>query len=214
MATVIGILQVKGGVGRSTLATNLAGELAKRGKQTALVDADMPQGTAASWYVVRKEAGLVAHLDLSMAQNHRELVAAITTHDKADYIVIDAPPRLAESSRVIAAAADLLLIPVGPTYAEVWATSDLKPILQAAGSLRPVTARLLWTRHRPHVALAQEVTQTAEKTLGLKALRATLGFRVAYQEALGNGRTVTEMGDPVAREEFDAVVTEALRLMR
>ena len=32
MAKVFGIIQVKGGAGRSTIATNLAGELAKKGR--------------------------------------------------------------------------------------------------------------------------------------------------------------------------------------
>ncbi|MCB1997034.1 MAG: ParA family protein, partial [Rhodoferax sp.] len=49
MAKILGVIQVKGGAGRSTVATNLAGELAKIGR-TVLIDCDMPQGTSASWY--------------------------------------------------------------------------------------------------------------------------------------------------------------------
>ena len=41
-AKIIAIIQVKGGSGRSTLATNLAGELSKLAP-TTLVDADLPQ---------------------------------------------------------------------------------------------------------------------------------------------------------------------------
>jgi cellulose biosynthesis protein BcsQ len=41
MPKVIGVIQVKGGAGRSTLSTNLAGELSKVGK-TVLIDGDMP----------------------------------------------------------------------------------------------------------------------------------------------------------------------------
>ena len=48
MGQIIGIIQIKGGVGRSTLATNLAAALTQIGS-TALVDADVPQGTSASW---------------------------------------------------------------------------------------------------------------------------------------------------------------------
>ena len=39
-AKTIGIIQVKGGAGRSTVSTNLAGELSKHGK-TVLIDCDM-----------------------------------------------------------------------------------------------------------------------------------------------------------------------------
>ena len=50
------VIQVKGGAGRSTVSTNLARELSKQGK-TVLIDCDMPQGTSASWYAVRHQAG-------------------------------------------------------------------------------------------------------------------------------------------------------------
>jgi Mrp family chromosome partitioning ATPase len=55
-AKTIGVIQVKGGAGRSTVSTNLAGELSKLGK-TVLIDCDMPQGTSASWFAVRQQAG-------------------------------------------------------------------------------------------------------------------------------------------------------------
>ena len=45
MTKIIGIIQVKGGAERSTLATNLAGELSKVDR-TAIIDCDMPQGTS------------------------------------------------------------------------------------------------------------------------------------------------------------------------
>jgi len=54
---VIGVIQVKGGAGRSTVSTNLAGELSKLGK-TVLIDCDMPQGTSASWYAI---SNLIRH---------------------------------------------------------------------------------------------------------------------------------------------------------
>jgi len=43
MAKIIGVIQVEGGSGRSTVSTNLARELLKQGK-TALIDSDTPQG--------------------------------------------------------------------------------------------------------------------------------------------------------------------------
>lgn len=54
MTKIIGLLQLKGGAGRSTVSTNLAGELSKSGK-TVLIDCDMPQGTSASWFAVRQQ---------------------------------------------------------------------------------------------------------------------------------------------------------------
>ena len=74
MPKVIGVIQVKGGAGRSTLSTNLAGELSKVGK-TVLIDGDMPQGTSASWFAVRQEAtatnDLVSKLKTDTATTHK-----------------------------------------------------------------------------------------------------------------------------------------------
>src|ERR1700712_1717667 len=45
---VIAIAQIKGGVGKTTLAINLAGELASRSYSTLLLDMD-PQKSASQW---------------------------------------------------------------------------------------------------------------------------------------------------------------------
>ena len=96
MTTTIGIIQVKGGAGRSTLATNLAGELSKKGK-TVLIDGDIPQGTSASWFALRRDAGRAGNLTADTARDHRELIEKVAKHVKAaDYIVLDGPPRIAE----------------------------------------------------------------------------------------------------------------------
>ena len=94
-AKTIGIIQVKGGAGRSTVSTNLAGELSKMGK-TVLIDCDMPQGTSASWFSVREQAGKAGNLIADTATNHRELVAKVEQYQDADFIVLDGPPRIAE----------------------------------------------------------------------------------------------------------------------
>ena len=156
-AKIIGIIQVKGGAGRSTLATNLAGELAKVGK-TVLIDGDMPQGTSASWYSIRQQAGKAGDLAADTAADHGEIIAKVEAHaERADYIVLDGPPRIAEMTRAALMLADLCLIPVGASVAEIWATADVLSLIEQAKSVRPIDARLIWTRHRSHTNLAKEL---------------------------------------------------------
>lgn len=213
MPKIIGVIQVKGGAGRSTVSTNLAGELSKQAK-TVLIDCDMPQGTSQSWYAVRQEDGKAAGLTIDTATSHRELVAKVEQHKKADYIVLDSPPRIAEMTRAILILADLCLVPVGTSAAELWATGDILELIKEANKVKRVNARLVWTRYRPNTKLAQGLTQEAEKELSLRALNASMGMRVSYMEALGSGLTGAEMSDQSAKEEVKRLVEEVKTLLK
>ena len=54
---IVALLNQKGGVGKTTLATHIAGELALRGEQVILLDAD-PQGSSLDWTQRRSQQGL------------------------------------------------------------------------------------------------------------------------------------------------------------
>ena len=185
----------------------------KLGK-TVLIDCDMPQGTSASWFAVREQAGKAGSLVADTAANHRELVAKVEQYADADYIVLDGPPRIAELTKAILILADLCLVPVGASAAEIWATSDILSLIEEANQVKPVKARMLWTRYRPHTRLAQELTGLAAKELGLVALGTSLGMRVSYMEALGDGLTVGELADPSAKVEVKFLTDEVKKLMR
>lgn len=214
MPKVIGVIQVKGGAGRSTVSTNLAGELSKLGS-TVLVDCDMPQGTSASWYAMRQQAGREEGLEIETASSHRELVNIIERHDKAEFIILDGPPRIAELTRFILAVADLALVPLGASKAEVWASTDILEIIKEAKKQAVrVNARMVWTRMRPNTRLSREVTDLAAAELRLPELETKLALRVAYPEALGDGLTAAEAGDAAAKAEAALLVTECLKLLK
>jgi len=214
MAKIIGVIQVKGGAGRSTVSTNLAGELSKHGP-TVLIDCDMPQGTAASWFAVRQQAGKEGALSADTASTHRELIDKVQTHQEhAAYIVLDGPPRIAELTRAILILADLCLVPVGASAAEIWATSDLLALIAEADKVTLVKARMLWTRHRSQTKLAKDLSELAAKELGLSALSTSLGMRVAYPQALGEGLTVAELPDAAAKAELGSLTAEIQELFQ
>ena len=209
MTKIIALTQLKGGCGRSTVASNLAGELSKIGK-TLLVDCDVPQGTSSSWFAIRQEKGLHSNLEATTANSASQLMKRV--EQKADYIILDTPPRLAEITRVALVASDLCLIPVGASPAELWATGDLVELIQEAEKVRKVTSRIVWTRYRSNTKLAQELSELAGKELGLKALKTTMGMRVAYVNALSEGLTGAEVGDAAAKRETQALVAEIRKL--
>lgn len=215
MAKVIGIVQVKGGAGRSTLATNLAAALARAGS-TALIDCDVPQGTSSSWGALRNVNGRLGALSVATAASHLDLAHKVQQLVKTqDYIVIDGPPRIAEVTRAMLIMSDLCLIPLGPSVAEVWATTDLlKTIEQARLSRHPVDARIAWNRFRGHTRSARELGESVKAELGIPELVSRLGSRVAYCEALARGLAVDEWHDKLASTELRALAQEVLDILR
>lgn len=215
MAHIIGLVQVKGGAGRSTIATNLAGLFATK-YRTALIDCDMPQGTSASWYALRQQEGRAENLTMATAATHADLVReADKLHRTHDVILIDAPPRIAETTRAALILSQLCLVPLGASAAEIWATSDLLKTIGEAKAIKPdVDARIVWTRFRAVTKSAQELSEAVSKELKLKELEARLGYRVAYSDSLAQGRTVLEWPDMVAREEVIALGQEVGRILR
>ncbi len=215
MAKIIGIIQVKGGAGRSTIATNLAGMLAAEGRKVALIDCDMPQGTSASWAAIRRGDDLVGDMTIATASNHVELVERVKALDAGhDYLVLDAPPRIAEMTRAALILSRLCLIPLGASAAELWATGDLLTTIEEAKAVKSdVDARILWTRFRGTTKSAQELSAAARGELGLKELSNKIGYRVAFPEALARGMTVLEWGERTARVEFQAVGKEIKKIL-
>jgi len=212
---IIGIVQVKGGVGRSTLATSLAAALAADSR-VALIDADVPQGTSASWGKVREQAGRLGAMTIAGVADHRALVSKVRELVEInDFVVIDGPPRLAEVTRAIMIMSRLCLIPLGASAAEIWATADLvKTINEARGRRLDINARIVWNRFREHTRSARELGEAAEKQLGLPALQSKLGYRVAYSEALARGLSIAEWTDRQAQEEFAALMAEIKQLLQ
>jgi chromosome partitioning protein len=215
MTKIIGIAQLKGGTGRSTIATNLAGLLARKGT-TALIDCDMPQGTAASWYTLRADQNKLGNLTLATVNDHKQLAHEIEVlSENHDYIVLDAPPRIAEITRIMLMVSDLVLIPLSPSAPEIWATSDLLDTVKEAGKVRSnIVTRIAWNKYRGHTRSAQELSEAVKAEIKVSALKTRLGLRVGYSEALGTGLVADELPDQKIKAELSDFGDEVLKLLK
>jgi len=215
MTKIIGFVQLKGGVGRSTLATNLAGTLAES-TRVALIDCDSPQYTCSHWLQQRRELyDIEEKLDLFQPATYRALLKLIhELQNKYDYIIIDCPPRLDGYSRVALMLANLVLMPLGTSAAEIWSIEAMLPVLTEAKKYNShLDARIIWNRYRSYTRSAKENTLTAKKDLKLPEIRQKLAMRVAYSDAMADGLTVHETNDRNARVEIWSLSSSVQRLL-
>ncbi len=202
---IYAFLNQKGGVGKTTLAIHLAAALSRRGSRVLLIDAD-PQQSAMKWSTFRAGENGFSVIAMAKPTLHKELPPIY-----ADYsdIVIDGPPRVHDLAKSIILAADLVLVPVQPSPADVWATSETIDLIdEARVFVESLKAAIVINRKIVNTVIGRDVRE-ALSTLNTPILYSDLSQRVAFAEALNTGQTVLDL-DPRGRAagEVNAFVNE------
>lgn len=199
---ILAVGNVKGGVGKTTLAVNLAVALSKEGRDVLLIDGD-EQGTAAAFTELRTEAkGSPGYTAVSLQG------AAIRTQvrqlaPKYADIVIDVGGRDTGSLRAALTVAEVVLIPVKPRSFDLWGVDQTADLVREA---REINDRL-----RAVAVLNEADPQGKDNDAAAEALREVEGIelapllivrRKAFPNAAAAGLSVLEHDDPKAREEL------------
>lgn len=210
MPQIIALAGQKGGSGKSTVALNLAAEGLERGLRVLLVDAD-PQGTVRTWAAVANEAGNVVPTVVSMGADLWKPHQLPRISQVFDLVVIDCPPRHADIQRAALMAADLVILPCGPSAHDAWALVESVELIKAAQEARHgLKACALVTRAATGTIIAKQARGALEQA-GLPVLKTEMGFRVAYQESPAAGLGVTAYAPTSeAADEVRALADEVL----
>ena len=199
---IIAVAGRKGGVGKSTIAGNLAAEFAATGKSVVVLDAD-PQHSLVAW-AAQGEGMLAKCVQKVEGKAHALAARARAAEKDADIVLIDTPPGIPEVAYQAALVADLLLLPCGPSPLDLFALKEaLSLALQARAErrskkprIRLVPSKVLMTTR-----LGRTLTSSLEG-MGKKVLP-SIGQRVVVAEAVEVGLTVAEYApNSPAHEEF------------
>ncbi|RMD70912.1 MAG: ParA family protein [Gammaproteobacteria bacterium] len=197
------IANLKGGSGKSTVAFNLAVWLATRGINVALLDLD-PQATLSDVVDVRLEEGYEPPIKVEHVETH--IAEALSQHRERE-ILVDVGASNIPAMKEAIAHSDRIVIPVGPSQADIWATQRFLLIVEESVPPGRQVERLAFiNRADTHYGVRE--SDEAEEALGLlsgiKPLGMRLYQRTVYRRSLSEGLAVFEL-EPSgkAAQEFE-----------
>ncbi|MFT7058150.1 MAG: chromosome partitioning protein [Pseudorhodobacter sp.] len=207
LAHVITIAQQKGGAGKTTLAVNLAVAFLQKNKRVALLDTD-PQGSLGRWFMTRRERLGDARVEFATASAWGVGYECEKLKRDNDIVIVDTPPKVDSDLKPALREADLIIVPVGSSHVDLWATEGVLDLSLRVGKQCVIVLNRVTSGSR----LADEVA-TAAGALSATVAINHLGQRVAYAETLGLGLGVSESGKSRAKAEVAALADEILNLL-
>lgn len=190
---IVAFVQTKGGVGKTTLAVNLAVERSlKAHRDVLLVDAD-EQGTASDFVQIRAErlggAGFVAVALAGPAVRSQVL----GLKSKFDDIVIDAGGRDTASLRAALTVADLAVLPFQPRSFDIWTIDKVSALIAEARSINPALAAVAILNNADNTGDDNRQAAAAlSENPEIRYLDAVIGRRKSFANASASGLSVLE----------------------
>ncbi|CDO47359.1 cobyrinic acid a,c-diamide synthase [Bartonella henselae] len=208
---IIGLLNQKGGVGKTTLSVNLAASFARTGARVLLIDVD-PQGSALDWAAAREGAPLFPVVGLPRATVHKEITQIGCNYD---HIIIDGPPRVTDLARSALMASDFVLIPVQPSPYDIWAADGIVKLIDEARVYKEnLKSAFVINRKIVNTAIGRDVGE-ALGVYPMHVLSTNVAQRVIFAEAATQGKAVYEVDKQgPAAAEIEAVAEEIKELAR
>jgi chromosome partitioning protein len=206
---IIAILNPKGGCGKTTISTNLARSIQKRGASVLLVDSD-PQGSARDWHAAIDENPLPL-VALDRANNMKTLRSISANYD---FTIIDGAAKLEDIMAAAIKCADMILIPVQPSPYDLWAASDLVDIIKIRQEItegKPKAAFVI-SRVIQGTKLGREIFDALNE-YNLSAFNSAITQRQIYPQTAAEGLTVFDGNNQEAIKEIDALSTELLNFI-
>lgn len=203
---IISLVNSKGGVGKTTLATNLGQYLHIRNSlkdglnKILLVDAD-PQGSLRDW----NQAGCQIDLDVFVMDTKHLLMRlpAMLKDHTYDYVIIDTPGKSGDITAAAIAISDVCLIPVQPSPYDLWASNDVIDLIQTRQTVsngKPLAFYVL-NRCIPNANISRDVMSHIKES-SLTLLGIPIHQRVVYPETAKAGKTVFDSSIQIAQSEI------------
>jgi chromosome partitioning protein len=207
---VIALANTKGGVGKSTIAGNLAWALTSREppSQVLLVDADL-QASITKWFDLADSTPF-DRMQLTTARVLQQQLPRLRM--QYQIILVDCPPMQSDVTAAAVTQADLGLVPVQPSPLDMLAYSELVPLLrQAQGFNATLKLRFVINQLSPRTVLGSEVKESLADA-DIPLLQTMIHDRQVYRRIVAQGSSVVVENGP-ARDEMLSLMKDVLHAL-
>lgn len=213
---VVGIIQQKGGAGKTTIAVNLAHQMKEFFPKlnVALLDADVQQ-SAIGWLKRGEKKGrkLTIEAISSILEGDNKSLRKKLQGIKADIAIIDCPPSVEDVALKTALVSDIMLIPICASALDIEASRPALDVCKEALEMDPKKKYLLIPSKVQKSTGAGKEIRAVLKKLG-PVSKTSLGLRVAMADAVAVGEGInTYAPNSAAHDEIKALTKEICKLI-
>jgi chromosome partitioning protein len=216
---IIAFIQQKGGVGKSTMAAHVTGELAQK-HSVVVFDLD-PQRSMAEW--AQAGQGVLRDLVRAIDIDHlkpaafKKLVDA--AQEQVDYVILDCPPALPDAGQLAALLADVAVVPVQPSPVDIRAAKPAYDLLieaqKARGGKGKPTIAFVPSRVIQGTVYGRDLPGELKAMFPGVAVLPSIGQRIAIAESATTGQTIQEyLPESTAAGEFRELTRAIQKLVK
>lgn len=212
----IAITNLKGGVGKTTIATNLAAALNQRGKKVCIVDTDLNQHSSMEWASNRGEER--PHISVFGIMGGQLSTEIKQLKEQYEFVILDGTPHVSELAKRTMIVADVVIIPISPSIYDFRAFEAFLEHLEEVNrnrqeyGLERAKSLVVMNRMNERSKIGHQILN-AVGHYEVQIMDTRLVNRTAYADTATDGIGVVEGKDPKAKEEFNRFVDELEKIV-
>lgn len=196
---------IKGGSGKTTVATNFAIMRSLDGRDVLLVDADDQESTT-DFTVLRNEVTNEHCGYTSIQLRDRSVLTELRKlRDKYDDIIIDTGGRDTQSQRAALTLANVLMVPFVPRSLDVWTIEKVEELVEEIRAVNPdLRAYSFLNRADSIGAENDQAREFLSESKVVEYVDHSLGYRKSFGKATAQGQAIVEL-KPKDKKAFDEI---------
>lgn len=198
----------KGGVGKSTLATNLSVLLQFKKKDVVIVDTDR-QSTSANWAQYREETEFPR---IQYIRQYGKLTKTLEElNNRYEIIIVDCQGAISQELQTGLLAADIVIMPFRPSQ---WDLDTLPSMIETIETAKNFNSKLIayavmtMCPTNIHNSEKEQAIEFFKNYPDVTLLNQVIYDRKIYREAASSGLGVIEMDNKKAIEEICSLIKE------